>query len=118
MSIFVPYSSFHVRPCYQNPNSEVGIVAKPSNAYSRPYTLLISLIGALSGLMRVSYYGTKWVDFSVGSVGFSFGKSGVLIVIYVMIADMSHLRWCVWLVLLLGEIIRNITAQVKIQISL
>jgi len=72
----------------------------------------------------VGYYGFKWVDLVVGLVFFSFGKSGVLIVIYVMIADMSDLRWraicswgmdwgigvSVWSVPLIGEIIRNIAA--------
>ncbi|RPB01958.1 hypothetical protein L873DRAFT_567227 [Choiromyces venosus 120613-1] len=74
--------------------------------------------------MRVSYYGTKWVDLAVGLVVFSFGKSGVLIVLYVMIADMSDLRWralcswgmdwgigvSVWSAPLVGGFIRYITA--------
>lgn len=124
MSIFVLYSSFHVGPCYQNPNSEVGIVAKLSNGCSRPCALLISLIGAFGGLMRVGYFGFNWVDLVLGLVFFSFGKSGVLIVIYVMIADMSDLRWraicswgidwgigvSVWSVPLIEVIIENIAA--------
>ncbi|PUU78581.1 hypothetical protein B9Z19DRAFT_1126497 [Tuber borchii] len=56
-------------------------------------------ICAFGGLMRVGYSGFNWVDLVLGLVIFSFSKSGVLIVIYVMIADMSDLRWraiCSW----------------------
>ncbi|KAH8146541.1 uncharacterized protein LAJ45_09487 [Morchella importuna] len=72
----------------------IGIIifAKLTNTQSRPLALLVASLVACGG-MGLAAFAVTWESFSAGTALFHLGRSGILLVSQVIVADTSDLSW-------------------------
>lgn len=74
------------------PTNARALVAKLTNAYSRPCALFVAVIFTIGGI-GLSAFAVTWESFCAGHALFHFGRSGALVVAQVIVADTSDLSW-------------------------